>query len=390
MKRRKITKLVGAALSDWPAVALVGPRQCGKTTLARALSSTYFDLEQNEDRVRVDAGWDEITSGRHLVVFDEAQSWPELFPRLRGAIDGDRKRTGRFLLTGSVSPALMRDVGESLAGRLAVVEMSPFLAAELTPAERKRHWLCGGFPDGGVLEPRRFPDWQRSYLALLVGRDLPTWGMAGRPRQTERLLHMLALSHGQIWNASRIGQSMGTSYHTVNAHVEFLEGAFLLRRLLPYHGNLGKRLVKSPKLYLRDSGLLHAILGVGDQNALWLQPWVGASWEGYVLESILSFLATTGRHPQAHYLRTSDGQEIDIVLDLDRERWAIETKLTTSPSPGEVSRLEQTAKLVGATRVALVCRKNIGGPPQRTLIADLDHLLAALDGGRTRAGRGLP
>jgi predicted AAA+ superfamily ATPase len=378
MKRRKVAARVREALRDWPAVVLVGPRQCGKTTLARALSQSYFDLEQNEDRVRLDAGWAEVTTSRRLMVFDEAQSWPEVFPRLRGAIDRERKRAGRFLLTGSVSPGLMRDVSESLAGRLAVIEMSPFLAAELGAAERKRHWLCGGFPDGGVLVPRRFPEWQTNYLALLVGRDLPSWGLAGRPRETERLLRMIALSHGQIWNASRIGQSLGISYHTVNAHLEFLEGAFLVRRLPPFAANLGKRLVKSPKLYLRDSGLLHALLGVATEKDLWTQPWVGASWEGYVIESILAELAAAGRGHQAHYLRTSDGYEIDLVLDLDGERWAIEVKLTSSPSPDEVSRLEQTAKLVEATRAVLVCRKHVGGDAKRVLITDVGHLLAAL------------
>jgi len=378
MKRRKVATQVRASLRDWPAVVVVGPRQCGKTTLARALSSAYFDLEQNEDRLRLDAHFPEVTAGRRVTVFDEAQFWPDLFPRLRGAIDLDRKRNGRFLLTGSVSPALMRNVSESLAGRLAVVEMSPFLADELSLAERKRHWLCGGFPDGGVLEPRRFPDWQKNYLALLVGRDLPHWGLPGRPTETSRLFHMLALSNGQVWNASRIGQSLGISYHTVNAHVEFLESAFLVRRLVPFSGNLSKRLVKSPKIFVRDSGLLHALLGVTNERNLWAQPWVGASWEGYVIESILSHLALDGHVPQACYLRTSDGYEIDLVLDHAGERWAIEIKLTTSPSPAEAARLEQTAKLINATRTVLVCRKHVGGDPGRILVTDMDHLLSEL------------
>jgi hypothetical protein len=363
---------------DWPAVVLVGPRQCGKTTLARTLSSAYFDLEQNEDRVRLDADWPDVVGGRRRAILDEAQSWPDLFPRLRGAIDHDRKRNGRFLLTGSVSPALRRGVSESLAGRLKVIELSPFLACELTASEQKRHWLCGGFPDGGVLNLRRFPEWQTNYLSLLVQRDLPNWGLAGRPRETDRLLRMLALSHGQIWNASRIGQSLGISYHTVNDHVEFLEDAFLLRRIEPFHGNLTKRLVKSPKLYLRDSGLLHALLGVESEKALWSQPWVGASWEGYVIESIVAHLAALGRGHEAHYLRTSDGHEIDLILDVQGERWAIEVKLTTSPSPAEVARLEETAKLVDATRVALVCRKHIGGQAKGVLVTDLEHLLEAI------------
>jgi uncharacterized protein len=375
MKRRLVAALVRADLLDWPAVALVGPRQVGKTTLARGLSPLRFDLEQNADRVRLDASWAEIIASRRLIVFDEAQSWPELFPRLRGAIDGDRKRFGRFLLTGSVSPALMRDVADSLAGRLAVVEMSPFLPQELTFAERKRHWLTGGFPDGGVLEPRRFPAWQNNYVSLLAQRDLPNWGMSGRARDTERLLAMLGLSHGQVWNASRIGQSLGVSYHTVNAHVDFLEGAFLLRRLLPWHRNLGKRLVKSPKLYIRDSGVLHALLGVGTREALLSQPWVGASWEGYVIESILSTLTAAGRAHQAYYLRTSDGHEIDLVVELEGERWAIEVKLTTAPSVDDTARIARTAKLVDASRVALVCGTHVGGRAPRVVVTDVEHIV---------------
>lgn len=378
MKRRLIRGLLRSTLSDWPAVALIGPRQCGKTTLGRTLSSSYFDLEQNEDRVRLDATWEQSVGGRRLQVLDEAQSWPELFVRLRGAIDKDRKRFGRFLLTGSVSPALMRGVSESLAGRLAVIEMSPFLLPELATAERRRHWLVGGYPGGGVLEPRFFPEWQRNYVSLLVQRDLPNWGMSGRPSETERLLRMLALSHGQVWNASRIGQSLGMSYHTVNAHVEYLEGAFLLRRLLPYHGNLGKRLVKSPKLYVRDSGVLHALLGVGTREDLLAQPWVGASWEGYVIESVLSRLTSEGRRHEAYYLRTSDGHEIDLIVDLEGERWAIEVKLTTAPSPADVTRLEHTAKMVNASRVALVCGRHVGGRAARALVTDLEHLLEAI------------
>ena len=148
--------------------------------------------------------------------------------------------------------------------------------------------------------------------------------------------------------------------------------------LAPYHGNLTKRLVKSPKLYLRDSGLLHAMLGVSNERDLFSQPWVGASWEGYVIESILSDLAAKGRSHQAHYLRTSDGYEIDLIVDIEGERWAIEVKLTTAPTPADVARLGQAAKLVDATRIALVCRKHIGGQASRVLVTDLDHLLAAI------------
>ena len=278
MLERHILREVIRRLASYPAVSLIGPRQCGKTTLARSLGGVYFDLEQEPERLRADLEWDRLTVGKDLVIFDEAQSWPEVFTRLRGAIDRDRKRCGRFLLLGSVSPTLMVHVSESLAGRLSLVELTPFLWNELvTKPSRERLWLCGGYPDGGVLEPRSFPQWQLDYLALLSQRDLPLWGLPSKPQTTDRLLRMLAALHGQVWNASQVGQSLGLSYHTVNSYLDYLAGAFLIRRLPPYQSNIRKRLVKSPRIYWRDSGLLHALLNAPDERALLSQPWVGAS-----------------------------------------------------------------------------------------------------------------
>ncbi|MBI2289042.1 MAG: ATP-binding protein [Betaproteobacteria bacterium] len=281
MKRRLATAVLRARLARFPAAALLGPRQSGKTTLARSLSRRYYDAEQPADRVRLDLNWEAITSGHELVVIDEAQNWPELFPRLRAAIDASRRRNGRFLLLGSVSPVLMREVSESLAGRLARVELTPFLLPELGKHALARLWLNGGFPDGGALHGRRFPVWQRDYLALMAQRDLPAWGLPARPQVTDRLLHMLAVAHGQLWNASAVGQSLGLSYHTVNGYLDYLEGAYLIRRLSPWSGNLRKRLTRSPKVYLRDTGLLHALLRIGSRTELLRHPAAGASWEGF-------------------------------------------------------------------------------------------------------------
>ncbi|HEY3236312.1 MAG TPA: AAA family ATPase, partial [Polyangiaceae bacterium] len=226
----------------YPAVALVGPRQSGKTTLARSFEGDYFDLEQDSERLRLDLEWPRLAAGQSFVILDEAQSWPEIFNRLRGVIDVDRKRCGRFLLLGSVAPSLMEQVSESLAGRLSIVELSPFTLTELpSKAARARLWLCGGYPDGGVLEPKRFPGWQLDYLSLLIQRDLPAWGLPARPQVTQRLARMLAAVHGQTWNASQIGQSLGLNYQTVNSYVDYLEGAFLVRRLIPFHANVKKR-----------------------------------------------------------------------------------------------------------------------------------------------------
>ncbi|MBW1810410.1 MAG: AAA family ATPase, partial [Deltaproteobacteria bacterium] len=206
MIERLVQEQVLDRLTNYPAVALIGPRQCGKTTLAQYIDGVYFDLEQQSERLRLDLEWDVLMAGKDLVIMDEAQSWPEVFTRLRGAIDQDRKRMGRFLLLGSVSPSLMIHVSQSLAGRLSLVELTPFLLSELeTKASRRRRWLYGGYPDGGVLEPKRFPRWQLDYLALLTQRDLPTWGLPAKPQTTDRLLRMLAALHGQVWNASQVG-----------------------------------------------------------------------------------------------------------------------------------------------------------------------------------------
>lgn len=229
--------------------------------------------------LRLDLEWADRVAAEELVILDEAQSWPEIFPRLRGAVDRERKRNGRFLLLGSVSPALMTQVSESLAGRLSRVELTPFLW-ENSPGPRARHWLTGGYPDGGVLDPTRFPQWQLDYVALLAQRDLPAWGLPAKPRVTDRLLCMLAAVHGQIWNASQLGQSLGLSYKTVNSYVAYLVGAFLIRRLQPYQVNVRKRLIKSPKVYWRDSGLLHALLNVSDERTLVVQPWSVSAGRG--------------------------------------------------------------------------------------------------------------
>ena len=380
MLSRKTKSLLRARLDVYPAVALVGPRQCGKTTLAHSLGGRYFDLEQEPERLRLDLEWEDAAAGSRLVVLDEAQAWPEIFPRLRGAIDGDRKRNGRFLLLGSVTPSLMTRVSESLAGRLSIVQLTPLLHSELrNDAQRRRLWLFGGYPDGGVLSGRGFPLWQRDYLDLLVQRDLPNWGLPAHPRTTHRLLPMLAAAHGQEWNASQIGKSLGLSYHTVNSYLDYLEGAFLVRRLPAYHANLRKRIVKRPKVYWRDAGLLHALLNVRDRNALLSQPWVGASWEGFVVDQALAAMQYTGRIFDAFHLRTSDQREIDLLIRTDTELWAMEIKLTTRPALSHMARLEANADLVGADRRFLICQRSEMIESGARIICDLEGLIAWIE-----------
>lgn len=378
MIHRLINEQLKGLLSVYPAAVLVGPRQCGKTTLARSLGGAYFDLEQESDRLKLDLDWSRVVQSDRLTVLDEAQTVPDLFPRLRGAIDADRKRAGRFLLLGSVSPALMTQVAESLAGRMAVVELTPFLLQEVSAEALDRLWLTGGFPDGGILETSRFPRWQRDYMTLLVQRDLPTWGLPARPQMTERLIRMLAAVHGGSWNASQLAQSLGIDYKTVNAYVDFLAGAFLVRRLPAYFANLTKRLVKAPKVYLRDTGLLHAMLNIADRESLLAQPWVGASWEGFVIEQIISHLNSLGRSIDAFHFRTSDGWEIDLVLQSGTERIAIEIKLTSSPSSTDVARLHRAADLIGASRRYLISRTPTVTRSDQTVSCDLATALAEL------------
>jgi hypothetical protein len=378
---RQIQSRLRERLAAYPAVALLGPRQCGKTTLARSLAGHYFDLEQESERLRLDLGWDDLLTGKKLVILDEAQSWPEVFPRLRGAIDRDRKRPGRFLLLGSVSPALMVRVSESLAGRLSLMELTTFTLAELgTRAARDRLWFRGGYPEGGVLKAGRYPQWQRDYLTLLAQRDLPSWGLPARPQTTDRLLRMLAALHGQVWNASQVGQSLGLSYHTVNTYLDYLTGAFLIRRLPPYQANIRKRLIKAPKVYWRDSGLLHALLNVPDEQALLAQPFAGASWEGFVIEQAIAGLSARGRQFHAYYFRTSDQQELDLVLDFGRELWAVEVKLSASPGPNDMKRLDQSADLIGATRRFLVSKTRVVAENGRRVSLNLPAFLERIRG----------
>jgi predicted AAA+ superfamily ATPase len=356
MIRRELTNNLLDRLTHFPAVALVGPRQCGKTTLAKSLDGAYFDLEKPQDRLRLDVQWESAVSQPGLVVLDEAQAMPDVFPRLRSAIDDDRKRNGRFLLLGSISPSLMKRVGESLAGRLALCELSPLVASELSEDRWDDLWRMGGYPDGGILDPGRYPEWEHAYLQLMSHRDLPNWGLPAQALVTQRLFRMLAALHGQTWQASQIGRSLGLTYHTVNSYVDFLESAFLIRRLPAYSANLKKRLVKSPKVYWRDSGLLHALLDLGQNADIYSQPWVGASWEGWIIEQMIGLLHNTGQSFQAFHLRTSDGYEIDLLLQWRGQWWAFEIKLTSVPDAGDLQRLKRAAQLVPADHAVLISR----------------------------------
>ena len=354
MARQQLTQ----RLKQYPAVSLLGSRQCGKTTLAQSLGGRFFDLENEQEIERLKLQWEAITTSKQLVVFDEAQHWPELFNRLRSAIDEDRKRNGRFLLLGSVSPFLIKQISQSLAGRISLVELTPLLIPEVGPDTTDALWLNGGYPDGGILGEKRYPQWQTDYLTTLAERDLPAWGLPAKAVTTKRFFRMLAATQGQTWNASMIANSLGVNHETISSYLEYLVGSFLIRRLQPYFGNVRKRLAKTPKTYWRDSGLLHSLLSVTDEDHLFSQPWVGASWEGFVIEQAISVLKAQGRHFEAYFLRTADQQELDLVLEFGTELWAVEIKLASFPSIEDMERLHRAADLIKAKRRVLVCRTN--------------------------------
>ena len=358
MVKRHLATLIKERLKDYPAVALLGARQTGKTTLARTLSEIYFDLELEQENLRLDLQWDEIVESKVPVILDEAQNFPEIFPRIRAAIDQDRKKSGRFLILGSVSPGLMKQVSEFLTGRIALVELGALTLNEVPKKPIDELWLMGGFPDGGILKSEQYPQWQRNYLDLLAMRDLPVWGMPATAPVTKRFFKMLAASHGNIWNASMIGKSMGLSYHTVNTYLDFLEQTFLIRKLAPYASNIRKRLVKSPKIFWRDSGLLHTLMNIHRSEDLIAQPWVGVSWEGWVIEQILAVLNNRGVPYEPYFFRTGDGYELDLVLRIKGILWAFEMKLTTNPGKGDLDRMKKSAAMIGADRLVLVSRSN--------------------------------
>jgi predicted AAA+ superfamily ATPase len=336
---RRILPMVQDALGRQAAVTLIGPRQAGKTTLAHeigeATPSLYLDLEVREDREKlVDPALFLRKYESHLVILDEIHRVPELFQELRGLIDEGRRRgrrTGRFLFLGSASLDLMRQ-SETLAGRIAYVEMGPFDVLEITRAGKDSDalWLRGGFPESYLArDDRESLAWRKDFVRSYLERDVPMFGPRVPAETLERLWSMLAHGQGTLMNASRLAAALMISAQTATRYIDLLVDLLLVRRLRPFHDNLGKRLVKSPKLYVRDSGLVHGLLNILDHNALAGHPVVGASWEGFVIENLLS--AAPAR-TNASFYRTSAGAEIDLVLEFAGGRqWAVEIKRGLAP-----------------------------------------------------------
>ena len=331
LERTALESAVRAALSRSPAVALVGPRQVGKTTLARALLETgspnWFDLEDPQVEAQLAAPMVALKDLRGLVVIDEVQHAPGLFKVLRVLIDRP-DNPARFLLLGSASPALLRQSSESLAGRLETIEAGGFTLEEAGADHAGALWWRGGFPRSFTArddEASRI--WRGAFIRTVVERDLPQLGMGAAAPALYRFWSMLAHYHGQTWNAADPARSLGVNETTVRRYLDWLTQAYLVRQLQPWFANLGKRQVKAPKIYLCDSGLLHTLLGIADPGALARHPKCGASWEGFALDQVLRM----ARPEQAYFWATHAGAELDLLMFKDGRRVGVEFKRTDAP-----------------------------------------------------------
>lgn len=355
------------ALKRSRVVALIGPRQCGKTTLARQIvppdSPNYFDLEDPTSLARLAEPMTSLSTLRGVVVIDEVQRRPDLFPVLRVLADRKPLRA-RFLILGSASPALLRQSSESLAGRAETIPLSGFSLAEAGTKLQNRHWLRGGFPRAFLARSNADSlAWRRQFIQTFVERDLPQLGINIPAQAMLRFWTMVAHYHGNIWSAAEPARSLGVSEPTVRRYLDALTGLFMVRQLQPWHENLGKRQVKSPKIYVRDSGLLHQLLGIRTDKELLSHPKCGASWEGYAVEEALKHF----QPDEAYFWATHQGAELDLLLFKDGRRLGVEIKRMDAPTltPSmrialENLRLDRLVILYpGSTRYALAKRVEV-------------------------------
>ena len=333
---RHLTDTVKRRLKNNPVVAILGPRQCGKTTLAGQIvkkmkQSVYLDLENPGDLAKLDDPLAFFSlHNDDLVCLDEIQRAPELFSILRSIID-ERARNGQFLILGSAGPDLIHQSSESLAGRIAYLDLTPFLLSELEAAQKddiRRLWLRGGFPRSYLAEDLDISfEWRQDFIRTFLERDIGMLGFRLPPVRLGRFWKMCAHIHGSLLNASKLADSLGVSSHTVRSYIDLLEHTFMVRVLLPDAPNLKKRLVKSPKIYIRDSGILHTLLDIRTHDDLLSHPIIGASFEGFAMENILAY----ANNCEPSFYRTSAGAEIDLILRRGRRTLAFELKSSTVP-----------------------------------------------------------
>ncbi len=316
MKNRISEQIVRDLLKGFPCVAITGPRQVGKTTLAKKIQkeyrlSLYLDLEFQKDYIKLEDAETYLKQfENHLVIIDEVQRKKNLFPVLRALIDQNR-HPGRFLILGSASPDLLRNSSETLAGRIAYHELTPFLLPELGGSFKIEDvWMYGGFPDA-LLKKKYWLNWMNNYVKTYFERDLPNLGFPADSLTGERLWTMLAHYHGNLLNYAELGRSLELTINTIKSYIGFLRNAFLIRLIEPYYTNVKKRIVKSPKVYIRDSGIMHYLSGIESMEQLSGHPKKGASWEGFVVEQIIPLLPANRK---VYFYRTHDGAELDMVL----------------------------------------------------------------------------
>lgn len=331
IKRTQWHKRIQTALQRSRILTLVGPRQCGKTTLARDFvpenSANYFDLEDPVSLSRLDEPMTALQSLRGLIVIDEIQRRPELFPVLRVLVDR-KSFDGRFFILGSASGDLLRQSSETLAGRMEMLNLRGFSLQELGASTQQQHWLRGGFPLSYLATSEADSlVWRKGFIQTLLERDFPQWGIRTAATTLWRFWKMLAHYHGQTWNAAEFARAMGVSESTTRRYLDLLSDAFMVRQLQPWHANIRKRQVKSPKIYIQDSGLLHQLLGITSERDLLTHPKIGASWEGYVIEEVLSSV----RPDDAWFWATHQGAEIDLLLRKNGRMVGVECKRTDAP-----------------------------------------------------------
>jgi hypothetical protein len=381
MIERHYTAQLQRLLRQFPAVTVLGPRQCGKTTfIRRALPDwTYLDLERPSDATPLAADPEARLHqlGEH-VIFDEAQRVPELFPVLRSVIDARRSRRGRFVLLGSASPSLIRDISESLAGRAAFLDLAPLRWDEVAQRRNPRGlvtlWFRGGFPEAYLeRDDRARWTWLEAYTRAFIERDLAALGIEVSAVQMRRLWTMLAHCNGGIWNASQLASSLGVSYHTVNRYVDILEQTFLVRKLPPFSANIRKRLVKSPKVYFRDAGLLHYFLGIQDEPTLEVHPARGLSWEAFIIDQLMSAFQRYAPGSQAFFWRTAQGEEVDLLMDVGGRWVPFEIRLHSAPTPQEAQALRRCMQDLRLSRGYLI----YPGPRNYSLGSNITALSAS-------------